>query len=239
MISERQFARGYPSFWRGLLPLSDYYVRRLNATKQSFALPAPVKNLRAWNAVVSEAAFFCFVHYLSSKVGRAEPAYDDSCVAEAWGRACAYVAQLGEDVPQKEPPDDQNQTAVVNLANALVHFFRRVEPGEKLFTQPQFGGCGLLDACEGDVIAGSVLYEIKNVDREFRAVDLRQVLIYAFLDHLAGARRVSSIGLVNARRGLYFRASLGTVCRGMAAVSPADLFREVELFLEVDAPVEN
>jgi hypothetical protein len=94
----------------------------------------------------------------------------------------------------------------------------------------------LLDSCEGDVLAGAVLYEIKNVDREFRSLDLRQLLTYAFLDNLGGTRRFSAVGLVNARRGVYFRASVERVCRGVAAASAAEVFREMELFLEADAP---
>ena len=68
------------------------------------------------------------------------------------------------------------------------------------------------------------LFEVKTVDRSFRGVDLRQLLTYAALNFASREREISTLGLVNPRRGVFFEMPVGDLCLDIAGRSSESLF---------------
>ena len=92
---------------------------------------------------------------------------------------------------------------------------------------PEFPGCGFLDACVGDVLAGVALYEIKAGERTFRSVDIRQLLVYAALNRSAGRYRIESVGVFNPRVGIVFEIPLDELCVEVSGTNSVELLSEI------------
>src|SRR5690606_35885981 len=110
-------------------------------------------------------------------------------------------------------------------------------PGQQsTILRPKFSGCGLISECEGDLIEGTCLYEIKAGDRTFRVVDLRQLLTYSALAYAEGALSFSEIGIFNPRRGVAWRKSLEEVCYALSGLRLNDTLSSLmEQFSSVSA----
>jgi hypothetical protein len=140
----------------------------------------------------------------------------DTRVAEAIG----YVSRFSSAPPiELADVDDDCRKEAGSLALRLLHFFPGVLP---TILRPQFSGCGLLSACEGDVLDGSCLYEVKAGGRGFRVVDLRQLLTYAALSYAAGTLTFADIGLINPRTGVSWRRSIDEVCHSISGLRQGD-----------------
>lgn len=221
MISEHQFASHYSSVWRATTPLADGYWSVENLTLERVSPPLPALAPKSMRAVVNETAFrvFCDLH------GRPKPlaSTEVEVLAAIEGQlpeAIAYVARFAT-APPVHPSDVEEdcRQEIGNLALRLLHFFPNHEP---TVLRPRFSGCGLLSECEGDVIEGTCLYEIKAGDRPFRAVDLRQLLTYAALAYAKGNLAFTDIGLFNPRTGVAWRKTLEEVSHSLSGLRLSD-----------------
>lgn len=219
MISEHDFASGYGSLWHSLSPMSDGYWKIENMLVERALPPLAAKSDVRMRGVVNEAAFrsFCTLRAEGSSVDRAQVL---SAVDSNAATAVDYVARL---TPRFRPAysdfDEHCRRESAHLALRLLHYF---PPKRGITLRPEFRGCGLLSACEGDLIEDDCLYEIKAGDRAFRIADLRQLLIYSALAYAAGELRFSRIGLFNPRTGSAWVRSLDQVCSAIAGVKAAD-----------------
>jgi hypothetical protein len=219
MISEHDFSGGYSSLWHSLSPMSDGYWKVENMLVARALPPLASKSEVRMRGVVNEAAFraFCELQNENSPVDRARAllAVDSNAAA-----AVDYVSRLTTRFkPEHSDFDEQCRRESAHLSLRLLHYF----PGSKGTTlRPKFKGCGLLSACEGDLIEGDCLYEIKAGDRAFRITDLRQLLVYSALAYSAGELNFSRIGLFNPRTGSAWARSLDQVCSAIAGVKAAD-----------------
>lgn len=229
MISERKFARSYSSFWRLILPLSEAYVRHINSRlaeyMPAFQLSVPPER----SALVSEMGFRFFADLQLMRL-----ATDADNLERVSLQTWRYIKSLSGSLVDLAPPSGQDQGDAIIIADRIYKFFVTHESGQKIVARPKFAGCGLVDTCEGDVLAGSVLYEIKNVERDFRAIDLRQVLTYCALNHAKKSYEIDAIGLLNARSGSFLRINIDSLCRGMAGAPAGEVLPEIVQFLSVD-----
>jgi hypothetical protein len=229
MISERKFARSYSSFWRLVLPLSEAYVRHINLRRskyvEAFRLSVPSER----SALVSEMGYRFFTDLRLTK-----KAFEEDLLKKISFQAWEYIKSLSGSLVDLSPPSEQDEGDALVLADRMSNFFAIYEAGQKVLGRPQFVGCGLVDSCEGDILAGSVLYEIKNVERDFRAVDLRQLIVYCALNYAEKSYEIDAIGLLNARGGTFFRISIDALCRGMAGAPSGEVLSEVVRFLATD-----
>lgn len=99
-----------------------------------------------------------------------------------------------------------------------------MEIGASLVIEPRFLGCGFLDACSGDIIRGSALYEIKAGDRPLRGIDLRQLITYAALNYIAKSHEIASVAIVNVRTGLILELSIEELTMQVSGLYPSELF---------------
>jgi hypothetical protein len=170
-------------------------------------------------AVVNEAAFraFCSLHSEPKPVKRGDVL---TAIDEQLATSIAYIGRFSAAPPIAATDiDDECRKEAGNLVLRLLHFF----PGAIATTlRPVFSGCGLISTCEGDLIEGSCLYEVKAGDRAFRVVDLRQLLTYSALAHAKGDLTFSEIGLFNPRTGVAWRRSLEEVSYALSGLRLSD-----------------
>ncbi len=230
MISEHKLASAYSSFWRITLPFSEAFTRRMNlATKpfaQRYELGVPSERV----ALVSEMSFRFLGRALS---GSAD--IDRSSIEDAAQEAWLYISRF-PDSGSLSSPTDTEITEALTLSGRLERFFRTEGAGEPpLIVSPLFRGCGLVDNCAGDMLVGTTLYEIKNVDRNFRIVDVRQLLVYCALNAEKPRYTIDSVGLVNGRSGRFYRVGLELLALDLAGSSAADLFADVVTFISSES----
>jgi hypothetical protein len=226
MISERVFASNFTSVWQGLTPTSEIFVRRINAGLYERVFPhldsaAPPER----RALINEAAFTLFVRYGGKLVSRSPLSSLEvvECVTAA-RRTIAHLDRLRSSYVAAL--DDIEGTEAIAQATRLADFFS-VQRREQITFNPDFPGCGMIDACHGDVLVGGALYEVKAGDRRFRSVDIRQLLVYMALNYQARRHDIGRLGLFNPRTGVSFEASLVEFCFEVSGQAPPDLFADI------------
>ena len=235
MISERKFVSSHSSFWRAVLPLGDAFIRTINRNLRVFSGTYSSIFPSSRNAAISELGFRIFSEVnhtiLSGVLGKAV----DAPIVLALARETeTYIQHLDRTEGVREITHEERLEALV-IARRLSGFFASYEPGQVLVSRPSFAGCGILHDSEGDVLAGSILYEIKNVDRDFRLVDLRQLLTYAALNSAAPRYDIDAVALLNVRTGRYFRIGLNNLSLAVAGFSAAQLLSEIINYLAADS----
>lgn len=213
MISEVTFARDYASFWRLATPMMDGFVRRLNrGTYDRDFQPINAGTAASRRAFVNEFAFSTFCRVIEIELATGNPHYESSDAISVVanqvdipphaGREGNYFPALSED----EVNDVTEQ--VFRLQRRLV----LARASRKIVCRPSFLGCGIIDRCEGDVLAGNTLFEIKAGDRSVRSIDLRQILTYLALNHAGSTKLIDTIGLINPRIGISFEMPIDIFC---------------------------
>lgn len=229
MISERRFASSHTAFWRAAMPMGESVVRSLNRSPPKFAMPV---------GSTSDSVRFGHISEMSLRIFEASEGVPVAPVRSeiperlrALGAEVAqYIARLEGSGDPVAMDDDEIREALV-WSSRLVSFIRSEHPNETTVTRPQFPGCGFLGACEGDLLVGTTLYEIKNVERTFRLTDWRQLVIYAALNSLGRVQEVNTIALLNVRLGLYCKVGLNDFCIAAAGVEPSALFSDIADYL--------
>ena len=117
--------------------------------------------------------------------------------------------------------------AAATLASSTRHFFEKEHAAEAVLVKVPIPGCGFVDAAEADVLAGKVLYELKAVQRGFRGVDFRQVIVYAALNYAARRHEISDIGLLNPRLGVFYRLGIDSFAQLAAGMSGSELLGDI------------
>ncbi len=219
MISEHQFATHYSSAWHSITPLADGFWTVENLLVDRIAPPLTSKAPKSMRAVINEAAFraFCSMHSKSKPIKRGDLL---TAIDGQLATSIAYVGRFSSaPTIASTDVDDECRKEAGNLVLRLLHYF----PGAAATTlRPKFSGCGLISTCEGDLIEGSCLYEVKAGDRAFRVVDLRQLLTYSALAYAKGNLTFSEIGLFNPRTGVAWRKSLEEVSYALSGLRLSD-----------------
>jgi hypothetical protein len=129
-----------------------------------------------------------------------------------------------------EPSREEIEEATI-LAHRLARFFLTYENKELIVPWPYFAGCGILESCQGDILTGSTLYEVKSGEGGFRLTDLRQVLAYCALNHARPLHTISSVGFINPRVGIFYISNVDTLVRSAAGISADSFFFDTANFL--------
>lgn len=214
MISEKQFAISHAAFWHQLFPMAEEYVRIRNQSLNEFLSPLTTVLLPRTRAVVNEIGFRLFVASLQFRriISSVPSDAIDACVRDGLLHI-RFMRENGRK-PVLDPGAKEIDEARV-LAERLVVFFNRVTKST-LVGFPAFAGCGWVDDCSGDVLAGGTLFEVKAGERLFRSIDLRQILIYAALDFAAKTFGIVNVCLVNPRIGVFWHEPLEHLCQNLA-----------------------
>jgi hypothetical protein len=106
-------------------------------------------------------------------------------------------------------------------------FFFSGERFSRVVIEPTFRGCGGIDGATGDVLADEVLFEIKAGERDFRSIDLYQLLTYCALNFATKSLQITSVGPMKPRVGIFTVLDLDVLCRECAGTSAADVLDEI------------
>ncbi len=228
MISERHFSTTFTSFWSEVTPLAESFVRAMNIAADRFDVPMKSDVSVILNGFINELGF-----RIAENISPTGAAGADAVLAEKNYRDTeTYFRRLRRaGTPHS---DDERQRAVcdaIDLANRLLAVIRARKGARDVVFHPSFRGCGVHDDCEGDLLVGKELWEVKSGDRNFRQTDVRQLLTYCALNHAAKSHVITDYRFVNPRTGVIFGGSLHDLVRTVAACEPEILYGEIIEFL--------
>lgn len=236
MISERKLVSSHTSFWRVAMPLAEAFVRAMNLSLERFAPPLPSGSLPVRNALISELAFCLYADSLSGAIDLDTQDRDqDDYVQQLAENVRGYISRLERGLAFHAMGASEIEEAFA-LAVRLAEGIARLEPGCIVEPRPKFLGCGIVDDCEGDLLIGTTLYEVKNVDRQFRLTDIRQLLSYCALNSMTNGYVIKTVGLINARAGLSYRLDLNSLALAAAGVPAPMLMTDIASFITADRP---
>jgi hypothetical protein len=215
--------------------MGEALTRTLNGRLRSFAPAYPSRFPAKRNALISELGFriFCAAHSGTLSLS-GDDASSSPVTAELAEHTREYISSL-ENYQYTAATRPEIEGAVM-LAQRLSTFFLSKDMGDAILTRPQFKGCGVIDDCEGDVLVGATLCEIKNVGRGFRLADLRQLLTYAALNSADPMYNIDAIGLVNARSGMFYRVKLNILSMAVAGVTSPELLADIVNYISLNQP---
>lgn len=225
MITEKRFASSHNGFWRELLPMSEHYIRSTNLSLGRVFRPLDGSSPTSLHGVINELAFRLFSRAKRDSVE--VRGLSEAVIAEEQAEAMLFISNFRQHGRKAiRPPGPDEIREATTLALRTESFFQEAVEGP-LIVSPTFPGCGWLSQCNGDALADGVLYEIKSGDRLFRALDLKQLLIYCALNYAAKEHQIDAICLVNPREGVHFSESLNTLCEALAGQSAVEVLGEI------------
>jgi hypothetical protein len=238
MISERELAQYFHSFWLEHFPLLNAaFMRRFNAQEwervhanEGYPIRpiAPGKNVERFD-LVAELAF----EWAASSLQKGEPDRIDA-TAGAMRRVAALQGAAEISAPT---------TFEIAEANALTetygHFFRTVVGDAALQFRPLIKGAGVLNQMEGDFCSADTLYEVKTVNRNLLSADLRQVIVYLVAG--LGSRQYAwkRYCIFNPRIGIYFAGEVNELLEYLSGRTPPECVNDaMDALLEREQPLE-
>jgi hypothetical protein len=216
----------------------DRFVRAVNIEGGRFSPPIASEVEPDRHAFVAELAF----ELLRVEIGGgAVPSRKQRGTATAKVRRQIAVLAGVEEMEVAVPSDAENRE-VLRLRDGLKDFLNERTP-TRIVVGPRIAGCGVVDACAADLLlerepdawdrfrdelgrAPVRLFEVKVVERNFRAVDFRQLITYAALMGAAG-NAPDAVGLVNPRRGTFFECTMSELAMDTAGLGGDELLQQV------------
>lgn len=236
MISERKLVSSHSSFWRNAMPMAETFVRRMNRTLDRVVPPCEGAYKGIRNSLISELSFRAYCEICNDQKLISNLATDADWLSKSADGVRRYISRLERSEIPPAPMSVGEINEALLLAKNLRNGIKYSNPGKTVSPRPIFIGCGIVDNCEGDMLVGDALYELKNVERDFRLTDIRQLLTYCALNLASGQRQINTVGLINARSGLAYKMSVNTLSLSVAGVSANELLGEVIRYITVDTP---
>lgn len=242
MISEKQLAEYFHSFWRQHFPLLDtMYVKRFNVEQRerltssngSAMLPVPMGGGIERFDLVSELAFeLALENYKVRKGGKVDH-------GKASERALKRMSQLNRGVTIQEPSVEELSEAQALLINYECFFDTIMVEGAVTF-RPRIKGVGILEQMEGDFCTQKTLYEVKSVNRSVQGNDLRQVICYLIAG--IGSRQFSWINycIFNPRLAVLYMGRIDELLSYLSGRTGPECITDVlDALLEREQPLES
>lgn len=227
MISEKKLAVVFTSLWREITPLAERFVRHQNLQMSRFTLPMSSDVTAGMRGISGELGFRLFC---SAKSNNLEPMdLSTDTISELADETVAYIRRFRQFNRVEVQLPDRNAIADAELLAQRLCIFFDSSRGP-LLLRPQFAGVGALDACEGDVLAGDTLFEIKSADRTLRVIDIRQLLVYCAINFATRKYEIRNVGIVNPRSGLFFVQPLTEMVREVSGGSVPDILSTIVEF---------
>ncbi len=230
-MTGRDLIERYPSFWQPLLPFADVFLRQINLQlHETFLKPIDGETEASRRAFVNELSFELCARRFPDLV----PATDVRPFVIETSKA------VFERVSRYEGPKIGHALSAVEIKEAVVlarrlgFFLKAIISATPVLFHERLPGVELIGDVFPDIIADDTLVEVKNGERAFRSIDLRQTLLYATVASAQSARKIANLCLVNPRQGIFFRATAESLCRAVSGRSAVDLFSEVTFLLTQD-----
>ncbi len=228
MIDEIVFSTRFSSLWSTLTPTMEHFVRSVNLSFYERYESEITSNIQPnERAVASEAAHMALARHLVIGQTEALPAILHTSSKGILADAVTRISKLRGEELQITTDETALLKEILDLAEALRIYLLHYENIDNTQPSPSFPGAGYIDFCTGDLLCDGTLIEIKNVDRNFRAKDFRQLLTYAALDYSSSNRRISDCALVNGRRGIYWKGSIDEFSRHCSGRMANELLEDI------------
>lgn len=241
MISAERFAKERSSYWSQRLPRLEGFVRALNLGVGRFSPPITSKVDSHRHAFVAELAFELFKFTVTSENRTLTSEEVNTAVRRTRERMATLEDVSDADVP---PPNALERNEAIKIVKNLQAFLRDRSP-TRAVVSPQLPGCGLIDQASADLILyrpinqqaspfkrdseereECLLYEIKTVQRPFRASDIKQLLTYGALLSAQG-EAPATLGIVNPRLGTFFESSTNAITLDTGGLTADELFQQI------------
>ena len=238
MISEKAFANEFSGFWSEALPfLTPQVIAELNLSgtamgdgRRQWVKPLIGSGDNSNNDVIAETSFGLFAESLKSGRPVAELCEESDLIQRVKESAIGRILGLRREGLPRTHRAHPNTEEAVALAKRLEVYFEYC-PVESICIQPRFRGCGILDSCNGDILAEKNLIELKMVDRNLRSADIRQVLVYCALNHRSLQYEIDRVTILNPRRGLEFAFGVEELTERKSGKTSSELFHQISTFL--------
>jgi hypothetical protein len=207
----------------------------MNSSYERFNVPREFKLQASLNSRISELSFLLFGAAARMEFDFWEAPFDDPTVVQLANDVVNYISGIDPNIAPEVMSDAEIMEAKY-WARSLRFFALHTCPQQPILMQPNFHGCGIVDPCEGDLLIGTTLWELKNVERDFRLADIKQLLTYSALNQASQQYVIESVGLVNARQGLCFKIRLSSLASMASAMSESELLGEIVRYITMDAP---
>lgn len=231
MISDKTFATSFTSFWQSALPGGEATVRGINLSFKRFSPPLGSKSLATRLALINEIGFRLYkaslVENQTIKEIQSTSVFDKICE-----QALDFIKSFRENAEiEYAQPSKSEKAEGIEIAERLHLYFSVNERGQTVLPSPYFKGCGFVDGCSSDFLVGDTLYEIKSGDRNFRLIDIRQLLVCLALDYSSKQYNIYYAGFLNPRVGIYCRISVSDLSIRVSGKIPAELFADIIEFV--------
>ncbi len=222
MISEKTFARGYSSFWTQNTPWLTDYVSFLNkGSIERMFKPMVSLDETKYRSINNSAAFIDF------KQKRIGEELELSKIIEITSDNLKHLPRNGLETYIL---DEVNNSTIKEQSKRLISTYS----GKKLIFEPQFGGCGIIANCQGDLLYENVLCEIKAGERNIQSSDIKQLLVYCALNWLSDEKiEIEKIEIFNPRQGIYWNSTLINLMENISTLPMEDFFEEIGHFLYI------
>lgn len=242
MISEKQLAEYFHSFWQQHFPLLDpAFVKRFSVEQKerltsddgSAMLPVPMGEAIERFDLVAELAFELAQENYKRRIG----GYGDH--AKAIERALKGIARLKGEAEIPAPTAEELGNAKALLSNYECFFDSVVAEGAVSF-RPKIKGVGVLNEMEADFCTKKTLYEVKAVNRNLQGGDLRQVLCYLVAG--LGSRQFSwtDYCIFNPRLAVFFTGRIDDLLAYLSGRTAPECITDVlDALMEREQPLET
>lgn len=241
MISERQLAELFDSFWQQHFPLlNSSFVRRFNAEHQERlteedgepVLPVPMGEGIHRFDLVAELAFEIAIERYKASRGQQPD------IRKATEYALKKIASLKREVDIPAPSDRE----VAETERLLIRYdkFFALFSTADFFFKPKISGIGILDEMEGDFCTSETLFEVKAVNRNLQTTDLRQIICYVVAG--LGSRHYawSEYCIFNPRLAVYYHGRVDEFLAYLSGRTPYECIASVmDALMEREQPIET
>lgn len=217
MISVSEFSK-QSSVWSQAAPTLEQLVRWVNSNLLSIGSRIDISGPTDRNSLIAETAFQLASYRGQNPLRPAE---------EAEAEARRLIIQLPRGASAFAQLRPQEWHSATTISQVITNFVSRREAPQY---SPRVPGCGVVDASNADVLAGSELIEVKTVNRQFRGSDYRQVLTYAAMLYASGTE-VESVTLLNPRQGDAITLTLDHIAAGASGQSRVELMQDLVNFM--------
>jgi hypothetical protein len=210
----------------------DLFIRKINVLYRKREFPPLLSSVNPdRRALVNEISFHLFKTIVDAQVTHIIA--PETSTLESYFLTASELARYdlkyiertkGGDLTE---PNEIEKQESFEQTRRIYTFFKSRVGGNWVRTSPRFPGCGIIDTCYGDAYINGCLFEVKAGDRQFRSIDVRQLLTYAALNKLSSSYELRRIGLFNPRIGVSWTEDINEVCQEVAGRQTDDFLDEL------------
>lgn len=246
MKTLRSFCSGHPSKWAAVLPRSADVVKYINENLEKRPGVSGTFASVDRQAFVSEYSFRLAKNLWERSVDAIEiEELDSTWATEESVSAYKYVSKLAGVISGGWGLNPTDAKSVVSQTRSILKFVHEEssdDRGAVVVFRPDFPGCGSVADCQGDIMIGNNLWELKATRYGYTSVNLRQILCYATLDWLAKKYQIQRLGFFNPVNLTYFVSEAARICESCAALESPHVFELIASMMETggdDVDVNN